>query len=54
VVDLTSSVEEDDLSESYRLGANNYYRKPVNYDEFVYLVRQLCNYWLDGSRYSSG
>ena len=53
VVVLTSSVEENDLSESYRLGANNYYRKPVNYDEFVDLVRQLCSYWLDGTRFPS-
>jgi two-component system, response regulator len=51
VVVLTSSVEENDLNESYRLGANNYYRKPVNYDEFLDLIRQLCNYWLDGSRF---
>jgi two-component system, response regulator len=50
VVVLTSSVEEKDLNESYRLGANNYYRKPVNYDEFIDLVRQLCSYWLDTGR----
>jgi two-component system, response regulator len=53
VVVLTSSIEENDLNESYRLGANNYYRKPVNYDEFVDLVRQLCSYWLNCGGYPS-
>ena len=46
VVVLTSSAEEKDIIESYRLGCNSYVRKPVDFAEFAEAVRQLGLYWL--------
>jgi two-component system response regulator len=46
VVILTTSVEDEDRLEGYRVGANSYVRKPVNFDEFSQTVLQLGLYWL--------
>ena len=46
VVVLTSSKEENDIIESYKLGANSFVRKPVSYPEFLESVQQLHLYWL--------
>ncbi len=46
VVILTSSREEEDLINSYKLRCNSYVRKPVNFNQFKSAVHQLRLYWL--------
>ena len=46
VVILTSSKEERDLVESYRLGTNSYIQKPVDFDQFRETVKRVGLYWL--------
>ena len=46
VVILSSSVEERELVRGYRLGANSWVRKPVDFAEFADAARQLGLYWL--------
>lgn len=46
VVVLTSSREEQDMIDSYKLGANSFVRKPVDFTQFVEAARQLSLYWL--------
>ncbi len=46
VVIVTSSDEENDLIQGYRLGANSYIRKPEDFGQFAEAMRQLGFYWL--------
>ena len=46
VVVMTSSREERDVVDAYRLGVNSYVTKPMDFREFTDAVRQLGLYWL--------
>lgn len=47
VVVLTTSDQESDIVQSYERGANSYLTKPVKYEEFVRVIRELDEYWFD-------
>jgi CheY-like chemotaxis protein len=46
VVVLTTSDAEKDLAQAYEYHANSYVTKPVNFDNFSHLLRDLGYYWL--------
>ena len=46
IVILTSSKEEQDVIEGYKLGVNSYIAKPVDFDAFADTVAKLGMYWL--------
>lgn len=42
---LTTSRSEQDINDSYRLGANCYVIKPISMGEFIELISDLQNFW---------
>ncbi|MBG1267062.1 response regulator [Nostoc sp. WHI] len=46
VVVLTSSAQDRDMIESYKLGVNSYIVKPVDFEQFNQVVQQLGFYWV--------
>jgi two-component system response regulator len=46
IVIVTSSKEEPDMQEAYKLGANSYVVKPVDFDQFMNAMSSLGLYWL--------
>jgi len=46
VVILTSSNEDRDIKEAYRLGVNSFVTKPIKFEEFAAVVAKLGIYWL--------
>ena len=47
VIILTSSKEDRDISEIYRLGVDEYIRKPTSFSEFTQIIRRLKAKWID-------
>lgn len=46
VVILTSSKEDQDIFNGYEIGTNSYIRKPVDFNEFTEVIKQIGFYWL--------
>lgn len=46
IVIFTSSNERDDILNSYRLGANSFVRKPIDFDEYASAIHLIMKYWL--------
>ncbi len=45
VIVLTTSRHEEDILSSYESGVNSYINKPVNYEDFIELVKVIDTYW---------
>jgi two-component system, response regulator len=46
VVVLTSSSEREDIAKSYANGANAYVRKPIDFEDFIEVIRCLERFWV--------
>jgi two-component system, response regulator len=46
VVILTSSIEDKDRTDSFRLGANDFIIKPMGYSQFIEIIQQIKTKWL--------
>ncbi len=47
VVVLTTSKAEEDILKSYNLHANSYITKPVDFDQFIKVIRAIEDFWLE-------
>lgn len=47
VVILTSSKAEEDIVKTYKLHANSYITKPLDFEQFIEIVKQLNQFWLE-------
>lgn len=47
VVVLTTSSDERDIEKCYRMGANSYVLKPVDFNGFMQAIQRLSNYWFE-------
>ena len=47
VVILTTSKAEEDIIKSYNLHANSYITKPVDFNQFIRLIKSIEDFWLD-------
>lgn len=54
VIMLTTSDSEQDVIKSYELGANSFVTKPIQFDEFIRVVREIDEYWFDLTVLPSG
>jgi CheY-like chemotaxis protein len=46
IVVLTTSGSEEEIAESYRCGANSYIVKPVDFEQFIKVIKELKLYWM--------
>ncbi len=54
IIILTTSSAEQDVRDSYRLGANAYVVKPVDLDRFFAVVAAIQQFWMQAARLASG
>ena len=47
VVVLTASARQEDILQTYRLGANSYIQKPAVFERFTRCLEVMCEYWLE-------
>lgn len=47
VIALTTSVEENEIEQCYREGANSYLKKPIDFSEFLNMTKSIGQYWLE-------
>lgn len=47
IIVLTTSDSETDIIRSYEHGANSYVTKPIDYEEFCHVMREIGEYWFD-------